>query len=239
MEIPMRCVKNEARSNVWEVPAEGAPALNATRNGKPYGIQPQREQEKPRRIKLEEPRLCLWVWCKDRGKTEVISGEVWCILLRKAFLWFWGTEEKVFLYVPSCLSFGTLLIPFFPSLLANTASICDLVWVLFQFLILYSYMILDFTSTSSSRVWRFSQEFWSYFFHIIFIITSEIHSLCTKSDDIATFLQAKTTERGVSLTHRISIYFLIWTPQIPEGFFFCISLTVLEAPGEITVVPLC
>lgn len=96
MEIPMRCVKNEARSNLWEVPAEGVAMLNTTRNGKPYGIQPQREQLKSslEESGMEEPRLCLWVWCKDTGKTEVISEEeMWCMWDCKVFLWIWGMEE--------------------------------------------------------------------------------------------------------------------------------------------------
>lgn len=92
-------------------------------------------------------------------------------------------SKKMLLYIPSCLSFETLLIPFLPSLVANTASICDLVCVLFCFLILFSFMMLNFTSTSSYRVWRFSWEFWSNVFHIIFcniITTSEIHSVVHK-----------------------------------------------------------
>lgn len=164
----------------------------------------------PEESSMEEPGLCLWVRCEDTGKAEVISeGEAWCMRSCKAFLLFWGTEEKMLPHLHSCLSFETLLIPFLPSLLANTASICELVWVLVCFLILYSYMILDFTPTPSYRVWRFSWEFWSSFFHIIFYnitTTSEIHSIMHK-DDIPTFLQPKTTGRGVGLTHTISIFF--------------------------------
>lgn len=50
MEITTRCVKNGARSNLCEVPAETLPTLEATRNGKPCGTAEGIRKQQPRRI---------------------------------------------------------------------------------------------------------------------------------------------------------------------------------------------
>lgn len=154
----MRCSKNEARSSVWEVPTEGVPALNMTWNEKPYGIQPWREQEQPRRIKHGRSLNCAfecgmrtqerqrWFWnCDARGHhvrcscdIEVRRKNQSCLCLLASALKHMWTHS-----FPTCCQYN--------------------IHMSLGFSYLYSFMIQDFTPPSKYKLWRFFQKFRSYF----------------------------------------------------------------------------
>lgn len=122
----------------------------------------------------KEPKLCFWVWYeskKDRGDFRTDA----CGYVRNSCDR--GKEEKPILFIPSFLSFETHVNPFLPYKSTN-------IHMSFGFQFLYSFLILDFTSPSKYKLWRFLQEFRCYFFHIIFFkirITSEMHSIMHKN----------------------------------------------------------
>lgn len=174
----MRCAKNEARSSVWEVPAEGVPALNMTWNGKPYGIQPWREQEQPRRIRHGRSLNCAFEYSMRTQERQ---------------RWF----QKCYAHGPVRNFCDIEVRRKNQSCLCHLASALKYVWthsfptccqynihMSLGFSFLYSFMTLDFTSTSNYKLWRLYQEFRSYFFHIIFFkitVTSGIHSIMHKN----------------------------------------------------------
>lgn len=230
MEIPTRCVKNEARSNMWEVPAERVPTLAATRNGKPRGTAEGTSKQQPRRIKhggasfapLSMVQGPSKYNCNFRRSLLHVEVHIKGILM---ILRCWGRNFALYLLLPQL---ETLLIPSLPPLSAKMAFICK---DIFFFLILYSFVILDFNSTSSYSIRRFSRDFFaSSFFHII--IHKDIRDTIHYTQNQMTFLHfwnRKPQKAGVSLVHRRCIFF---NKECPN------HLSALQDPSEIGVVPL-
>lgn len=160
MERPTRCVKNEARSNMWEVPAERVPTLAATRNGKPRGTAEGRSKQQPRRIKHGGASFASLSMVQGPRKYSCNFRSVLCVEVHiKPILMALRCWGRNLLYILSGLSMKHFWsYPFLPCQLRGR-SYAEIYF--YYFLILYSFIILDFNSTSSYNIWRFSRDFFA------------------------------------------------------------------------------
>lgn len=145
MERPTRCVKNEARSNMWEVPAERVPTLAATRNGKPRGTAEGRSKQQPKRIKHGGASFASLSMVQGPSKYSCNFRSVLCVEVHiKPILMAlrcWGRNFALYLIWPQP---ETLLIPSLPSLSAKRAFICRDLFSLFSNSVLFHYIRFQF-----------------------------------------------------------------------------------------------
>lgn len=138
MERPTRCVKNEARSNTWEVPAERVPTLAATRNGKPRGTAEGRSKQQPRRIKHGGASFAPLSMVQGPSKYNCNFRSVLCVeVYIKGVLMALGCWRRNFALYLLWPQPETLLVPSLPSLSAKRAFICRDLFLLFSNSVLF------------------------------------------------------------------------------------------------------